>query len=315
MINTRTFNIPILFIVFNRLDTTKQVFAKIKEITPERLYIASDGPRSNRPGESETVNSIREFILNSIDWNCEIKTLFREKNLGCGKAVSTAISWFFENEDMGIILEDDCLPSISFFPYCRELLEKYRDNQRIFHITGHNPLTLTKMPYSYYFSRIQHCWGWASWKRAFEHYSFEITDLDVTLNNKNFKRIFHSKEERLHWIDVFRKMEKHQIDTWDHQWTYAIIKNNGLCINPAKNLVSNLGFNNEATHTLDSSSIYNRQPSYEINNMVHPCKIKIDTSLIKKISKVAFNIDISISGKFKRMIPSFIKYPVKKLIS
>ena len=202
-------NTPILFLVFNRLDATKQVFEVIRKVVPSKLYIGCDGPRDNREGEDKKVKAVREYVLDSIDWDCEIKTLFREKNLGCGKAVSSAISWFFENEEMGIILEDDCLPSLSFFPYCEELLIKYKEDARIYHISGHNPLTYTKTKYSYYFVRIQHCWGWASWRRAWEKYNFDITDLDDFIEQKKINKIFTRSVDRNYWIDPFKKMEKH----------------------------------------------------------------------------------------------------------
>ena len=307
------FDIPILFIIFNRLDTTKQVFDEIRRLQPLKLYIASDGPRKNRDGEDKIVEAVRSYVINSIDWNCQVKTFFREKNLGCGKAVSGAISWFFQYEEMGIILEDDCLPSTSFFSYCKELLEKYKDDQRIFHITGHNPLTIVESPYSYYFSRIQHCWGWASWKRAWDKYNFDINDLDDFVLNKKIDYIFKKKEEKTYWLNVFKQMVDHKIDTWDYQWTYSIFNNNGYCINPTKNLITNIGFNQNATHTFDSNSIYSNQPIYIISEIVHPKKIIINNNLMKKISKIAFQINTSFINSLKNYIPNYIKKPIKKL--
>ena len=127
---------PVLFIVFNRLDKTRQVFEAIRQARPPFLYIASDGARFNKEGELEKVQAVRDFIIQNIDWKCEVKTLFRKKNLGCKYAVSGAISWFFNNVDQGIILEDDCLPSKSFFWYCEELLEKYKHDNSIYLISG-----------------------------------------------------------------------------------------------------------------------------------------------------------------------------------
>ncbi|GHT86478.1 hypothetical protein FACS1894137_12140 [Spirochaetia bacterium] len=218
------FNTPVLFLVFNRLDTTKQVFEAIRKAVPPRLYVASDGPRDNRDGEKEKVEEVRDYVLKSIDWDCEVKTLFREKNLGCGKAVSGAITWFFENEEMGIILEDDCLPDQDFFMFCEELLEKYKDDERIYHIAGNNPLTFIKSPYSYYFARIPHIWGWASWRRAWNHYSFDIVDLSDFIITKKINGVFNRIIDRVFFIDSFKKMEKHEIDTWDLQWAYTVLR-------------------------------------------------------------------------------------------
>jgi hypothetical protein len=306
MLKNNDFNVPILFMVFNRLDTTKQVFEMIRKIAPQKLYIASDGHRINRENEEEKVMAVRNYVIKSIDWNCEIKTLFREENLGCGKAVSGAISWFFENEEAGIILEDDCLPSISFFSYCRELLEYYKDDTRIFHIAGYNPLTYTKTPYSYCFARLHHCWGWASWRRAWNHYSFDIINLHGFIEKKKINKIFTRNADRYYWINLFKKMENHEIDTWDYQWTYTIFNNNGICINPAKNLVTNIGFNSDATHTTIDDPNHNNQQRFEIDNLIHPNKIKIDNSYINKINKICFGIS---TLRYCKMLIKKIKFP------
>jgi len=289
---TNNFNIPILFMVFNRLDTTKQVFEVIRKAAPQKLYLASDGPRDNRIGEKEKVEKVRDYILKSIDWNCEVKTLFREGNLGCGRAPAQAITWFFDNEEMGIILEDDCLPSLSFFSYCKELLEYYKDDTYIYHITGHNPLTLTKTPYSYYFARIEHCWGWASWRRAWNNFSFDIKGLNSFIEKKKINNIFNRNIDRYYWINLFKKMENHEIDIWDYQWTYTIFNNNGVCINPAKNFISNIGFNADGTHTTDSKSNLSNQQRFEIDKLVHPKEIKINNKLVIRINKDVFRINL-----------------------
>jgi hypothetical protein len=152
-------NKAVLFMTFNRLDTSQQVFEQIKIAKPPRLYLASDGARKQVEGESEKVEAVRNWLLSNIDWDCEVKSLFREENLGCGKAVSSAITWFFDNEKNGIILEDDCVPNQSFFRFCEELLDKYVDDKRIWQISGMNPLVQSDMEESYYFAKIAQCWG------------------------------------------------------------------------------------------------------------------------------------------------------------
>src|SRR4030042_6453503 len=148
---------PVLFLIFNRPDTTEKVFDEIRKAKPKKLFVAADGPRQDKQGEKEKVGRARQIVIDGIDWDCEIKTLFRDKNLGCKVAVSSAINWFFENEEMGIILEDDCLPHQSFFRFCGELLEKYKDDERIMVISGENLLFGRKRTnYSYYFSRYYH---------------------------------------------------------------------------------------------------------------------------------------------------------------
>jgi hypothetical protein len=299
------FDIPVLFLTFNRLDTTKQVFEVICKVAPSRLYIASDGPRDNREGEKEKIEAVRDYILGSINWDCEVKKLFRDKNLGCGKAPAEAITWFFENEEMGIILEDDCLPSITFFPYCKELLEEYKDDEQIYHIAGNNPLTEIKTPYSYYFARIQHCWGWATWRRAWNQFNYSIVDLDNFIIKKKIDNIFTRSADKNYWLDIFKEMEKYEKDDiWDYQWTYTIFNNNGICINPSKNLITNIGFGIDATHTStnDTGIIY--QERFEINEINHPTQIQIDNRLVNKINKIKFNI--TTFSYYKKIIKKFL---------
>lgn len=167
---------------------------------------------------------MRSWILKNINWNCDVKTKFNENNLGCGKAVSQAITWFFDNEEEGIILEDDCLPSQSFFMYCEELLNKYKNDERIMHIAGNNPLTESRCKgnASYYFVKVQHCWGWASWKRAWKYYNLQ--SYDTFKSNNMIKR----KNKQKYWMNIFDAMSKHTIDTWDYQWTYSIFQKIGF---------------------------------------------------------------------------------------
>ena len=163
---------PVLFIIYNRPETTRQTFEAIKNVQPQRLYIAADGPKTNKdiPLCAET-----KEILQSINWLCDIKTLFRENNLGCKKAVSSAISWFFDQEEMGIILEDDCLPAVDFFIFCDEMLQKYKDKDEISIISGCNFQHGKKRgDFSYYFSHLTHIWGWASWRRVWNDYSLNM---------------------------------------------------------------------------------------------------------------------------------------------
>jgi hypothetical protein len=296
-------NIPVLFLVFNRLDTTKQVFEAIRKAAPRRLYVASDGPRDNRTGETEKVSEVRDYVLKSVDWDCEIKTLFREENLGCGKNVSESISWFFKQEEMGIILEDDCLPSNSFFLYCEELLERYKNNNRIYHIAGYNPLTIVECKDTYYFTRNQYCWGWASWRRAWSHYSYDINDLDKFIVQKKIKNIFNRLCDRIYWLDIFRQMEKHKIDTWDYQWTYSIFNNDGICIAPTRNMVRNIGFGIDATHTLIEDTFHNEQEVFEIETIIHPDRIILDVRINNALNK-----NVTTLGRMiKRMIKDMLR--------
>jgi len=243
-------NTAVLFLIFNRLDVTKQVFQAIRQAQPPRLYLAADGARENTEGEAEKVTAVREYVLQNIDWDCEVKTLFREGNLGCKYAVSGAIDWFFEHEEMGIILEDDCLPSQSFFWFCEELLERYKDDQRVYLISGYNKQNKWKADeQSYFFSNLGGIWGWASWKRAWQDYDVDVIDIDQFIAEKHFENLLGKKLGALRRYMIYNSVIVDKVNTWDYQWGYARHKNNGLACVPSRSLIENIGFGEAATHT------------------------------------------------------------------
>jgi len=308
MENKRDFTPPyplktaVLFLIFKRLDTTKKVFEEIKKAKPPRLYVAGDGPRENIKDEEEKVKMVRDYVLNNIDWKCEVKTLFRDKNLGCGKAISEAITWFFQNEEQGIILEDDCVPSQSFFWFCEELLEKYKNEKRIGMISGDNFQDGVKRgDADYYFSIYNHIWGWASWQDRWGKYDFELK----TFNNVEFiKEVFKTKKEIKYWIYIFKKMKNREINSWAYQWTLVNFKNKWLTIIPNVNLISNIGFSEDATHTIGKSELENI-PREELIIKKHPVEIKQDIEADRYVSKKVFNIKSfpeRVIDKFKIMI-------------
>lgn len=244
------FNTPILFIVFNRPDCTQKVFNVIKEMKPRYLFISADGPRTGHESDKEKCEQVKQIIENGIDWDCEIKTLFRKENLGCGKAVSSAITWFFENIEQGIILEDDCLPDKSFFRFCEELLEKYKYDTKVSHISGFNFMSKKELANeaSYFFSQYAAIWGWASWRRAWKDYDFYIT----TWKLKSFKQKIYNRFSFFQMLsirDSFDAMYNQKMDTWDFQWWYLCLVTDTVGVVPTVNLIQNIGFNTDATHT------------------------------------------------------------------
>jgi ADP-heptose:LPS heptosyltransferase len=250
------FNTPILFVIFNRPDLTEIVFNEIRKARPAQLFIAADGPRKNNESDKILCAETRK-IAEQVDWPCKVHTLFREENLGCGKAVSSSISWFFDHVERGIILEDDCLPDPSFFMYCQSLLEHYENDQSVMHIGGVNFQNgANKINADYYFSAISHVWGWASWRRAWKKYDFNLLDIDAFIKNKKIERYYKESFIANRWLSTFQDMHDHKIDTWDYQWTYCIFNNNGVSIIPNQNLISNIGFREDATHTNSGQSIY-----------------------------------------------------------
>lgn len=243
-------NTAVLFLVFNRMKTTKQVFAEIKKVKPPRLYIASDGARKTKKGEFKEVKAVREFILSKIDWDCEIKTLFRKKNLGCKHAISSAITWFFDNEEMGIILEDDCLPSQSFFWYCEELLDRYKEDNRIFLISGYNKQNTWRADRDdYFFSNFGGIWGWATWRRAWNHYDINMSDINMFMTGNKFEHLLGKEIGKKRMNGIYNSIIKKNMDTWDYQWGYARHKNSAMACVPSKSLIKNIGFGDGATHT------------------------------------------------------------------
>lgn len=262
-------------VLFNRPALTKQVFEEVRKYKPERLYIAADGPRENVPGEREKCEEVRS-VVSAIDWECKVFKLFREVNLGCGKAVSSAISWFFEHEDEGIILEDDCVPAPSFFDYCSELLLYHRYHERVMHIGGSNfHFGKTFGEASYYYSAIPHVWGWATWRRAWKYYDFNLSDLNFFLNRNVIERYVGKGKIHDFWMEVFCKMNQKKIDTWDYQWHYAMWNYNGVSIIPQVNLIKNIGFGSDATHTTEEH-VYAAMKTGSIGEIIHPKSISIN---------------------------------------
>lgn len=270
------FNTPILLMIFNRPDTTAKVLDEIKKIKPRQLFVAADAARTGRDEEAALVEQTKMLVENMVDWDCEVKTLYREKNLGCKQAVSSAITWFFESVEQGIILEDDCVPDQSFFMYCQELLETYKDDPSVMHIGGSNFQHSKKRgDASYYFSAYNHIWGWATWKRAWDKYDVDIADFPEFVEKEKIKTIWDKTYIQNIWLKKFASVFEKKVDTWDYQWTYAIWNNGGTCIIPNTNLITNIGFGEDATHTKRKDMYANMKRS-SIGEIVHPKNIEIN---------------------------------------
>lgn len=246
---------PILFLVFNRPAETARVFEAIRQQKPRRLFVAADGARSDRAGEHELVAETRS-IATKVDWPCEVKTLFRDTNLGCGVAVSGAISWFFEQVEEGIILEDDCLPHPDFFPYCETLLARYRNERRIATIAGTHFLP-EALPHqhSHYVSKYFQMWGWASWRRTWELYDFDLSKLSPESCSELLQVTHPIAIECGYWTEIYKALKAGAIDTWDFQVFFSSWRTGANHVMPGRNLVSNIGYGPTATHTNFASSM------------------------------------------------------------
>jgi hypothetical protein len=268
-------DIPVIFIIFNRPETTALVFEKIRQAKPKKLYIVADAPRENYASDFEKCKSTRSIIEN-IDWDCIVKTKFATINLGCGINVSSGISWVFEHEEMAIILEDDCIPALPFFNFCQELLIKYKDDSRVMHIGGTNwhPDFKTRNGENYFFSKDAHIWGWATWKRAWDLFDYEMCDYPVFIGKGYYKDVIRSKQEqkyfKVRWDSFYNTNYKSKDHSnWDYQWYYTILKNNGLCIWPSSNLISNIGF--VGTHTdLTAKNLFFKNVDEDFKIEKHP---------------------------------------------
>jgi len=264
------FSKPILFIVFNRPDLTARIFEVIKKIKPVRLYVAADGPRADRSGETELCAQTRR-LATAIDWPGEVKTRFLDKNAGCHTAVPAAISWFFSNEEEGIILEDDCLADPSFFSFCEELLEIYHNDEEVLMISGDNFQATgreTADQASYYFSKYANIWGWATWRRAWADFIDDFQGLDDRRMKTEIKKSFSSVRAQNYWYGFYKKIKTGRLINWDAKWSLSLVYNGGRSLIPNVNLVRNIGFGPEATHS--AGNYHLSLPTGSMSNIIHP---------------------------------------------
>ena len=246
---------PVLFLVFNRPETTKKVFDAIRQARPKRLYVVADGPRKNNLGDAERCAEVRRIVC-SVDWDCEFRTQFRDENFGCGKGLTEGINWFFRNETEGIILEDDCLPSETFFRFSSELLEYYRNDTRVMSVAGNNfeRFYTREREYSYTFSNHTYIWGWATWRRAWELNDYQMKLYGEIKQKKYLRGHYNSIYERDLFEYVFEQVWKdgekvNKRNVWDYQWQFACKIHSGLTVVPNRNLIVNIGFGAGGTNT------------------------------------------------------------------
>jgi hypothetical protein len=261
-------NTPVALIIFNRPNTTEKVFETIRQAKPPILLVIADGARSSKLGEAEKCEATRA-IIDRVDWECDVRTNYSDVNLGCKKRVSSGLDWVFENVEEAIILEDDCLPSPSFFIFCEEMLQKYREDERIMIVSGCNlQMGNSRTTYSYYFGKCGNIWGWASWRRAWKYYDVNMTTWPDYKDNI-VDSFFDSPREKKYFSAIYDKIYNNKIDTWDIQWGYAIWCQHGLSIVPDVNLISNIGFGEDSTHTKIDNGLSNL-PYGILGKIKHP---------------------------------------------
>lgn len=301
-----------LFLIFNRPDCARASFESIRNAHPAKLFIASDGPRSGVSGESLLVDQTRE-IAKKVDWDCEVKVLFQIKNLGCRFGVSTAIDWFFSHVDEGIILEDDCVASPEFFRFCDELLYRFRGDERVTCITGNNfQRGIKRGRADYYFSIFNHCWGWATWRRAWQHYDNDMACWPNEVNADVLSGLVSPVGAR-YWSEIFDEVKAGHIDSWAYIWTLSCWANSGLTATPNKNLVRNIGFDERATHTkVDWQNHLQADAGGLAWPLAHPTRVLRCNAADRLVEKVHFGINkTTCAQKIKRFLAgrarSFLK--------
>ena len=307
------FNTPIIIVVFKRYNETLCVFETIKKIKPRKLFIVADGPRSTQ----EKIDTDRtRSIFNKIDWECDVVRDYSETNLGCRERVSTGVSNAFKtlcDYEGVIILEDDCLPNESFYKFCEAMIEKYRYNNNIMHVSGVNFINKDlnrDSSDSYYFSKIAQIWGWATWKRAWVKYEENINSWPEYKETVEFKNKFPNTSTLQYFIYLFDRRYKNELTDWDIAWTYTCLKNSGLCIVPNINLIENIGSGTGATHKASSLLHYkSKEISFPLK---HPRKTDYNIENDIRTYRIVFGIDNNFYNKvksnIKKKLPFLFKY-------
>ena len=281
---------PVALLVFNRPHLTRRVFDVIRQVRPRELLIVADGPRPYQPNDAADCAEVRA-IVQQVDWPCEVQTNFSEVNLGCRRRISSGLNWVFGLVEEAIILEDDCLPHPTFFRFCEELLETHRADTRIMHIGGASfQAGHGASPNSYFYSRYPHVWGWASWRRAWQHYDVGLSAWAAAPDKTRFLSLFEKVAEQDFWRMVWNAVSAGRIDTWDYQWAFACLLYGGLSIVPTVNLVSNVGFGKNATNTRRGSLTANLPLASMPFPLRHPPTVTRDAGADEQTRRLFFVI-------------------------
>lgn len=291
MNENNVFKTPILLIVFNRVDTLKRIVGVLREVNVTNIYISADGPREKVESDFSRTKAVRDYISENINWKCEIKTRYSDINMGCKKACSSALRWFFENEENGIILEDDCLPDKSFFSYCEELLDLYKDDQRVGMISGYNASIEYPFEYSYHFATGGSIWGWATWRRVAKDFDPE----DKLLRNPKIRDFLLNAttdiNETEHILAGVKRILDGEDDNWDFSWSTILKINSQLSIVPSVNMIRNIGINPDATHPIDESSKLFKVEAKRLSfPMEHPPCMVADRKLSMKMGALHYPV-------------------------
>lgn len=309
---------PVLFVIFNRAKVTELSFATIRKARPTQLFIAGDASRSGKEGEAEQVRQTRQ-IVSRVDWPCDVKTCFHKENQGCGKAVSGAISWFFQHVEEGIILEDDCVADQSFFGFAGSLLDRFRNNDRVLSIRGDNYQQGRSFgDGDYYFSKYPTCWGWATWKRKWELFDLDLSDWPESKSQLMLNECCDLQIERDHWSGLFDRTRSGEINSWLLGWVFASFKNRGLHASPNYNMIQNIGFGEHATHTTGASPSWLPGCTSSPSILRHPKTIEYSASADRyEFFLTQLNKDTSVRQSWASAFQStgcFVKGALRRIV-
>ena len=303
MENEKRLETPVLFLIFNRPESTRTVGDAILRRRPCRLYVAADGPRGDHPADAARCAEARR-IVEDIDWDCDVRTLYRNDNLGCKRAVASAIDWFFETEEEGIILEDDCLPDDSFFSFTSTLLNTYRYDSRISVVSGNNFQNgIARSGASYYCSCFPHCWGWATWRRAWKWFDITMSLWPEAKERQFLRNVWSHPGYRRYWESIFDAVYSGDIDSWAYIWTLCLWLQSGLTLLPQVNLVRNIGGGPDATHTT-GTDVTRESQSIDMP-LVHPTVIGRDISA--DTYSMRHHFQVTRVGEVKAVVRNTIK--------
>jgi hypothetical protein len=309
MENITDFELVFAFIVFNRPLHTQRSFQIIREQRPQRLFIIADGPRAGLNEDAINCSKVREIVEN-IDWPCKVERNYSPVNLGCKERVNSGLDWVFSHVENAIIIEDDCLPNHDFFMFCKSMLIYYRDDSRIWAITGNNFQDgSTRGDGTYYFSIFNHIWGWATWKRAWLQNDKKMEFWPLWVNTNEWHRMWVNNRDRRYWQRSFESSYLNKIDTWDIGWMANVWYRNGLTVTPNRNLVTNIGFGEGATHTKNSDSQFSKMQTFQLGGIVHPCCVFRDIDADLYVQRKLYNpsIMIRLLNKIKSSLKIFLK--------
>jgi len=285
--------------IFRRPDATARVLERILASGPRKLLVVADGPRADTPGERELCLQTRALI-DRAHTVCEVVTNYAQSNLGLRKRMSSGLDWVFEQSDRAIILEDDCLPEPSFFRFCEEMLTRYADDPRIMMASGNNFLPRRRNPkHSYYFSHYAHIWGWATWRRAWKLYDMRLSDWPARRSTGWLEKTLDTLDEARYWRDIFDQVHDGRINTWDYQWQYTCLANNGLSVVPARHLVTNIGLDTAATNTFSETDRHFHARAEPLPLLLrHPRSVQRDV----KADRTEFQTLFGKPGRFLKLL-------------